>query len=237
MVLLFADTLIEDPTLYDFVEAAADNVGAPLVRIADGRTPHEVFRDVKYMGNARVDPCSKHLKRDLLDRWRVANCSEAETTYYVGIDWTEKHRIEKLAKRIAPWRCEAPMTNVPYLSKADMIAWAKSEGLTPCKLYDEGFPHANCGGTCCKAGIAQWELLFRTHPDRFAVWEANEQWMLENVSPDAYMLRDRRGGTTTALTLKALRERIEKHERENPSLPCLSFDEAMDWGGCGCAVS
>lgn len=236
MALVFCDTRIEDPTLYDFVREAADNVGAPLHVIQDGRTPHQIFRDVKFMGNARIDPCSKHLKRDLLDAWRERNGSPQWTVYNVGLDWTEMHRVRKLRSRIAPWMARAPLASKPLLSKAQVIEWAKSEGLTPCNLYDEGFPHANCGGTCCKAGIAQWELLHRTHPDRFAEWEDNEQWMLENVSPNAYMLRDRRGGETTPLTLRMLRERIEKHDRENPCLPMLSADEAMDWGGCGCAV-
>lgn len=39
MVLLFADTKMEDEDLYRFLDQAAANVGAPLVRIADGRNP------------------------------------------------------------------------------------------------------------------------------------------------------------------------------------------------------
>lgn len=233
MVLLFADTRMEDSTLYEFVLEAADNVGAPLVVIQDGRTPLQVFRDVRYMGNSRVDPCSKHLKRELLDAWRKRNGSPAYTTYHVGIDWSEAHRFVRLQERLQPWTASAPMTRKPYLSKEAMRDWAISEGLKPCKLYDEGFPHANCGGTCCKAGIAQWTLLYHTHPDRYMEWEENEQWMLENVSADCYMLRDRRGGTTKPLTLKMLRKRIEN---STPLLPVLSMDEAMDWGGCGCAI-
>lgn len=43
MVLLFADTLIEDEDTYRFLDAAAENIGLPITRIADGRTPWEVF--------------------------------------------------------------------------------------------------------------------------------------------------------------------------------------------------
>jgi len=45
LILLFTDTLIEDADLYRFLADAAVNVGGQLVRIAEGRTPWEVFRD------------------------------------------------------------------------------------------------------------------------------------------------------------------------------------------------
>ncbi|MGP4029731.1 hypothetical protein [Actinomadura sp. 3N407] len=50
--LLFADTYAEDEDLYRFLEEAAAQIGAPLVRIADGRTPWQVFDDEHYLGNA-----------------------------------------------------------------------------------------------------------------------------------------------------------------------------------------
>ena len=45
MTLLFADTKIEDEDLYRFLDESAKNVGAPLVKVQDGRTPWEVFKD------------------------------------------------------------------------------------------------------------------------------------------------------------------------------------------------
>ena len=37
MTLLFADTKIEEPSLYKFLDEAAENIGAPLIKIADGQ--------------------------------------------------------------------------------------------------------------------------------------------------------------------------------------------------------
>ena len=79
VTLLFADTLIEDPDLYRFTDEAAANIGEPIVRLVEGRTPWEVFRDVKYIGNSRIDPCSRILKREQLDRWHALNCDPADT--------------------------------------------------------------------------------------------------------------------------------------------------------------
>lgn len=230
VVLLFADTLIEDPTLYTFLDAAAENVGVPLVKIADGRTPMQLFKDVNLLGNSQKDPCSHHLKRKLLNNWRKEHCDPEVTVTHFGLDWNEPHRLANIRKRHDPWQCEAYMTERPIMTKEAMLLWAKSEGLTPCNLYDEGFPHANCGGACVKAGIAQWVHLLRMRPETFAKWRNGEQEMREHLGKDVAILRDRSGGESRPMTLAELQERIES--RESP----LLFDK-YDWGGCGCAVS
>ena len=51
VTLLFTDTLIEDPDLYRFLDESTAELGAQLVALADGRTPWEVFRDKKFIGN------------------------------------------------------------------------------------------------------------------------------------------------------------------------------------------
>lgn len=90
LVLLFTDVKMEDPDLYRFLHEAAANIGGELVIISEGRTPWQVFEDERYIGNSRVDPCSRVLKREILDKWRNANCHPERTTIHVGIDWTEK---------------------------------------------------------------------------------------------------------------------------------------------------
>lgn len=237
VVLLFADTLIEDPSLYSFLDAAAANVGAPLVKIVDGRTPMELFKDVRLLGNSQKDPCSDKLKRKILNAWRKEHCDPKVTVTHFGLDWNEPHRLAKIRKRHSPWVCEAYMAERPIVTKSAMLLWARSEGLTPCNLYAEGFPHANCGGACVKAGIAQWVLLLRTRPETFAKWRDGEQDMREFLGKDVAILRDRRGGRSIPMTLRTLQKRVEAAERQQPGLPYLTPDEAMDWGGCGCAVS
>lgn len=44
MVLLFADTLVEDEDLYRFLMEAAQDIGVPVTRVCDGRTPDQVSR-------------------------------------------------------------------------------------------------------------------------------------------------------------------------------------------------
>src|SRR5688572_15760444 len=92
LTLLFCDTLIEDEDLYRFIGEAAENVGAPLIRVADGRTPWQVYKDERFLGNARIDPCSRVLKREPAARWLNDNCAPKSTIIHLGIDWTESHR-------------------------------------------------------------------------------------------------------------------------------------------------
>jgi hypothetical protein len=51
--LLFCDTMQEDEDLYRFLYEGAAIIGVPVTRIADGRTPWEVFRDERYLGNSK----------------------------------------------------------------------------------------------------------------------------------------------------------------------------------------
>lgn len=195
--------------------------------ICEGRTPWEVFKDVRFIGNTRVDPCSKILKRDYLDKWRDANCTPAATVAYFGIDWTEEHRIERVRERIAPWKAEAPLCDPPYLEKPQILELLATEGIAPPRLYGLGFPHGNCGGTCIKAGQAQFRLLLEKLPKHYEEWERQELGLRDYLGKDVSVLRDRRGGGTRAMTLKEFRLRLEKDGAD--------YDKTA-WGGCGCAV-
>lgn len=227
VVLLFADTMMEDEDLYRFIVEAAANVGVPLTRIADGRNPWEVMRDERIIGGGMTgaDPCSKLLKRQLLDRWARENCGP-ETVMYVGLDWTEEHRLARMREKMPERNWQAPMTEPPYMTKPQMMDWLKAEGIEAPRLYKLGFPHNNCGGFCIKAGQAHFALLLRTMPERYAYHEGKEEEMRQMLGKDYAVLREQTAGVKRPLTLRKLRERIESHG---------SFD-AFDWGGCGCAI-
>lgn len=225
LTLLFTDTKTEHPDTYRFLRESAANVGGDLVEIADGRTIWEVFRDTRFLGNTRADPCSRILKREMADRWMEEHCTPEETRVYVGIDWSEIHRWERLAERRRPWVYLAPLCDAPYLTKTQMHAWAGEEGLRRQVLYEAGAAHANCGGGCVKMGIGGFARLLRSMPDTFREWEENEQALRDELG-DVSILRDRSGGETKPLTLRMLRERIEAGYQ----LDLFAI------GGCGCFV-
>ena len=234
VVLLFSDVkgsnesdhVGEDPDTYRFINDAANNVGARLVTVSDGRDIWQVFEDKKFLGNSRLASCSHELKQKPARKWLEENCDPETTIIYVGIDWTETHRIPSIEKNYLPYKAIAPLCEPPYLNKQEMIDWAKSEGLKTPRLYDLGFAHNNCGGGCVRSGHGQFKKLLEVMPERFAEWENREQRMREVLKKDVSILRSRVGGTSKPMTLKELRLQIEAN---------VVIDES-DLGGCGCFV-
>ena len=189
--------------------------------IAEGRTPQEVFKAERMLGNSRFDPCSKLLKRQLIDGWKTANCDPADTECVVGIDWTEKHRYDALAARWAAkasWRYVAPLCDPPFVTRGDVQQQMAAAGLEVPLLYRLGFSHNNCGGGCIKAGQGHWALLLRTMPERYAWWEQQEEDMRAYLGRDVSMMTDRRGGKKKLpLTLATLRKRYPTPRRPTHS--------------------
>jgi hypothetical protein len=223
MTLLFTDTMTEDEDLYRFLDEAAADIGAPLVRLADGRDIWQVFRDERFLGNTRADPCSRILKRELSRRWLAEHAPDAAVA--IGFDWTEVHRLERARAAWAPREVLAPMVDPPYRLRAEMIADLEARGISAPRLYRLGFEHNNCGGGCVKAGQGHFAQLLSVFPARYAEWEAREQDVREHIGADVSILRDRAGeGPTRTLTLRGLRERIEAGQ----SVPLWEV------GGCGC---
>lgn len=199
-----------------------------LTRISDGRTPWELMRGWGTNGliaNSRLGICSEVLKRKILDKWRNEHCKSDTTTIHVGLSWDENHRVTRMKAACAPWRYEAPMADAPFVGKDALFSWLASEGITKPRLYGMGFPHNNCGGFCVKAGQAHFAHLLRVNPKLYSWHETQEEELRTKVGNHSIM-RDRSNGGSVPLTMKQLRERIQRQG---------DFD-TFEWGGCGCAV-
>ncbi|MBF4194613.1 hypothetical protein [Mycolicibacterium phlei] len=233
--LLFADVggqhqsphVGEDEDCYRFIEDAAKNVGSRLVTLNEGRDIWQVFKDDRFLGNARLANCSKFLKQIPCRKWLEANFGPDEATVVVGIDWSEMHRIKAIKEAYKPYEAICPMTEPPYLDKQQILEWCEKENLRPPRMYADGFPHANCGGGCVRAGHGQFKLLLEKNPERFEYWAAREQELREYLGKDVAILRDRRGGKVRPLTLYEFRDRVQKKPETI---------DANDIGGCGCFV-
>jgi hypothetical protein len=228
LFLVFSDVKGEDEDNYRFLKEAAADIGGELIWLTEGRTIWQVFKDDKFLGNARLANCSKFLKQQPARKWLEENCDPSDTTVYVGIDWMETHRVPAIIKNYAPWQVEAPMTEAPYVDKANVLAALRARGIEPPRLYDMGFAHANCGGGCVRAGQGQFAHLLEVMPERYAEWERNEQEVRDSLGKDVAILRDRRGGKTRPITLREFRERHEAQPEQT---------DRDDIGGCGCFVA
>lgn len=228
VILLFTDTLIEDEDLYRFIDETVKEMGVEYVYLKDGRTPWEVFKDVRYLGNSRLAQCSHILKQKPANKWIKDNFKPDECILYLGIDWTEEHRTKAPIKNWSPYTVKFPMCDEPYLAKEDMLNELKKLGIETPRLYKLGFSHNNCGGFCVRAGQAHFKKLLEEMPDLYKFHEKKEQEMREFLGKDVSILRRQIKDVKYRLTLKQLREEIEQNNLENIDL--------FDIGGCGCFV-
>ncbi len=225
--LLTADTMVEDDDNWRFAREVVTYLGLAdhWTVLRDGRTPMQAGRDARVVPNNRMAVCSRVLKRDLLRAHIDATYDPAGTIIHLGFDWTEQHRYAAAVAPWAPWTVDAVLTRPPYVHKAALIEQWRSYGIEPPRLYAQGFSHANCGGGCVRGGQAQWQLLLQVNRSRYMEWEAEEEQTRDMLGRDVSILRDRTGGSVSALPLRTFRQRIEAQ----PDL----FD-AADWGACGC---
>ena len=228
VILLFTDTLIEDEDLYRFIDETVKEMDVEYVYLKDGRTPWEVFKDVRYLGNSRLAQCSHLLKQKPADRWIKENYQANECILYLGIDWTEEHRTKKPIEHWNPYQVEFPMCEEPYLDKNDLLKELNDLGIETPKLYKLGFSHNNCGGFCVRAGQGHFKNLLEQKPELYKHHEEKEQEMREFLDKDVSILRRQIKGVKQRLTLKQLREEIEQDNLDNIDL--------FDFGGCGCFV-
>lgn len=228
VLLLTADTLVEDADNWRFARGARDLMGRPeWVILTDGRTPMEVGRDARVVPNNRMAVCSRVLKRELLRAWINANCDPAGVVIQLGYDWTEPKRFASAQPKWHPFTVDAPLMREPYASKHMLMGQWVALGVAPPRLYDYGFSHANCGGACVRGGQAQWQLLHMVNPARYRTWEAEEEKTRDLLGKDVAILRDRTDGDTVPLTLRRFRQRLEG------DTPLFDTD---DWGACGCTM-
>lgn len=223
---VFADTRIEDADLYRFLDDMEKHLGITIERVADGRTPFEVWHSERAitLPNGAV-PCSNVLKRETINRWLAANYAQVPYTLVFGMDWSEPHRMTRLAERYAPAPVWFPLSEAPYMDKCHIADALERDGIAPPRLYAAGFVHNNCGGGCVKAGKAQFAHLLRTYPETYARWEAEEERFRSSIGKDVTILEDRRGGgPRRPVTLAAFRQHVAAG----------GWYDANEWGGCGC---
>lgn len=226
VVLLFAD-VGEDADNYRFLRETVDWIGPRdlVVLGSGGRAIWEEFRRQRFLGNTRVDTCSKYLKRVPMRKWLEAERDPALTVLHLGFDVDEGHRVDRARPYWEGWQVEAPLTWEAPMFKEDALAVLAAAGIAPPLLTRQGFAHANCGGGCVKAGQAQFVHLLKVRPQVYAQWEHEEAAFQEFIGKPVTILRDRRGGTTKPMSLRTFRERL--------GVDPTDYDPT-DAGSCNC---
>jgi hypothetical protein len=228
-VLLTADTLREDEDNWRYGEQVWRDLGEPeWLRLTDGRTPMQVGRDRSCVPSNRMPVCSQELKVRLLRSYIDGRWQPGECVVLLGFDWTEEGRYETAKPNWVPHLMACPLMDAPWRHKAQLLDNSRTRGIEPPRLYKLGWSHANCGGCCVRGGQAAWKRALFQFPERYAMWEVEEDQRRVELGKDVAILRERSGPNEgRALPLRTFRERVQ-------SIPSL-FD-SEDEGACGCTV-
>jgi hypothetical protein len=221
--LVFADTLIEDPDLYRFIKDIARVVNKEIHWLRDGRTPWQVFRDVRFIGNQQKAQCSSILKTRQVKLW-CAQHAAPDDDMILGMGLFESDRIERAQRIWAPRRVRSLLIE-NKIAPGDYASWMERYSIEPPSLYQYGFPHNNCGGFCVRAGMQAFATLLTHFPERYAAHEAEEQAVLAEIPTTRPFLEKSFNGKRRGISMKEFRELYQAGKTKV---------SPYDYGGCGC---
>jgi 3'-phosphoadenosine 5'-phosphosulfate sulfotransferase (PAPS reductase)/FAD synthetase len=222
--MIMADTAIEDEDLWRFSDDVARFVGKELIILRTGKTPWDVYEEKRWIGNTRTAHCSEVLKtipvRQFLDKF-----AKPDDPLVLGMNFGELDRIDRARSKWSPRPVKSLLCDYGWGDFTIREAFSLI-GIEIPRLYKMGFPHNNCGGFCCKAGLKQFATLLDHMPDRFAEHETRMENTMQAIGGTAKpFLRKTSNGETNYLTLREFREGYEVGDIKPGT---------YDYGGCGC---
>lgn len=153
-----------------------------------GASTHEVWKKRQYLAGHKGAPCSKALKRDLLDSFRQPGDIDV-----LGFTADEAKRLDRYFDAGADRLPRSPLIE-RGLTKSDCLAIIDRAGIELPAMYRLGYHNANCIG-CVKGGEGYWNKIRRDFPVQF------EQIadIQESIGPGAYLFRNRETGVRYSL--------------------------------------
>lgn len=184
--------------------------GQPITVLRDekyGADALEVFRRERYMKGRKGAPCTKILKRRLLDSWK-----QAGDVMVLGYTAEETERLEDFRERNPDRPVIAPLVE-RGLAKEDCKAMIQRAGIELPFMYRLGYENANCIG-CVKGGEGYFRAIREDFPEQFEALCRIQ----DDLGPGSYLFRDRETNVRYSL-----RDIPPGPIRRNEKIPACSF--------------
>ncbi len=178
-----------------------------------GASIFEVWKRKRFMKGLRGAPCSRELKRKVLDQVR-----RPDDIVIFGFTVEEEGRFEDFQDRNPDIRAVAPLVE-RGLTKGDCLGMVERAGIVLPLAYRDGFANANCAA-CPKGGEGYWNRVRIYRPDAFK--EAMS--IQEEIGEGAYFFRNRKTGVRFGL--KDLDPNAGRHDEPVPT--CSFFCELAE---------
>jgi hypothetical protein len=173
-----------------------------------GASAREVFRRERYLKGPEGAPCTRALKRKVLDAIALPG-----DVLVLGYDAAEEDRLDDFRDRYPERPVRAPLIE-RGLSKEDCQAMIERAGIMLPESYRKG--GNNCIG-CVKGGQGYWNWVRREYPADFEEMAQIEQ----DIGPSAFLFAHRTGPLEGQRF--SLRELDPTAGRHNETVPACSF--------------
>lgn len=170
----------------------------------------QVFRKKQYIKGAMGAPCSRELKRKVLDAWK-----EPGDIMVFGYTAEESDRLDDFRERNPDRPVKAPLIDAG-LTKSDCKAMVERAGIVLPAMYLLGYDNANCIG-CVKGGEGYWRAIREDFPDYFEAICL----LQDEIGEGSWFLRYRSGPKINQRF--PLRDLPIGISRRNEELPSCSF--------------
>lgn len=142
----------------------------------------EVFTRERFIKGHRGAPCTRLLKRKLLDAWR-----QPDDVIVFGFTAEEADRFEDWQQANPDQQALAPLITAG-LGKEDCKAMVLRAGIRLPRMYELGYDNANCKG-CVKGGEGYWRAIREDFPAEFDAMCRVQ----DDLGAGSYFLRYRSG--------------------------------------------
>lgn len=184
--------------------------GREIVQLRDekyGADIIQVFRRERFMKGRTGAPCTKLLKRRLLDAWK-----QPGDIMVFGYTAEELDRLDDFRDRNPDRPVIAPLID-SGLGKEDCKAMIQRAGIELPLMYRLGYDNANCIG-CVKGGEGYYRAIREDFPQQFE----DLCKVQDELGPGSYLFRNRITNVRFSL-----RELGDGAVRRNEKLPSCSF--------------
>ena len=219
--MLIVNAFIEEehPDNQRFLNECETWFGRPILQVRDekyGASAFEVFRRKRFITGMGGAPCSKALKRDILDAVR-----QPTDTVVLGYTAEEQDRFDRWIDANNGQAAICPLIE-KGLMKTDCLAILERAGIKLPTMYELGYQNNNCIG-CVKGGLGYWNKIRRDFPETFERMADLQEF----IGPKAFFLKLNENGIKNSryVSLRQLPPDVGRYSDE-PSISCGLFCEA-----------